>query len=367
MAWSSPGCDSRWVHRMKQAGMAACVAVLLWAVWVMLGNLGQEPLVAYDEGTYAQVVQESFERGDFLSFTLYGNSWFEKPPLYFWLAGAATYVTADPVLGIRLPAALFGIAVVALVMFLAYRASHNYFVAAFAGAFLLSIAPFVQGAREARLDTAVVFFTLLAYWAAWEALAPGLRKPNGWFAVFGAAAGFAVLSKSVVGAFAAAALPLWALWLNDWRFVRDKRFWRGILIAFVIAAPWHLYEWWRWGGEFWAQYVGYHVLERYETNLFMSPDLQTDYLARLYERARAPLLAFFAALLALPVAASARSRTELAPLVTALGLVACMALAFFTAETRAMSYLIPIYPFAALFVALLCWRLFIVARKGVIR
>lgn len=342
---------------MKQAGRLACGLVLVWAAWAMLAGLWQGPLAVYDEGTYAQVVQESVERRDFLTFMLNGNLWFEKPPLYFWLAGAATYLTDDPILGIRLPAALFGIAVVALVMALAYRASYSYFIAAFAGAFLLSIQPFVDGAREARLDLLASFFILLAYGAALEAK----------YLWFGIAVALAVLSKSVLAVFAAAALPLVALWLNDWSFWHARRFWQGVVLAAAIVLPWHLYEWWQWGNAFWAAYLGYHVFERYERNLFVSPGLQSDYLARLYEQAQAAVLAFFAALVFVPLALYKPSRYESAPLVLACLLLGLMALVFFSAQTRALSYLIPLYPFAALGVALVCWHLIKFVRKGMLR
>lgn len=349
---------------MHKLGLLLCAAIGVLAAWTILGGLGREPLAAYDEGTYAQVVHESFERGDFVRFTLFDKPWFEKPPLYFWLAGAATWLTGDPVLGIRLPAAVFGVAVVALVMYLAYRATGEYAAAAFAGAFLLAIDPFVQGAREARLDLLVAFFILLAYWAAWQAVVKPAKSR--WLILYGAAAGLAVLSKSVVAVFAVAALPLWALWLGDWGVARDKRVLWGVLVAFAIAAPWHLYQWWRWGGAFWADYAGYHVFERYETNLFGDPGLQTDYLARLWEQAQAPLVVCVVALCLLPLVYKS-ARAERAPLVVALSMAASMALLFFSAETRALSYLIPMYPFAALFVALTSGQLLRRAQKGVIR
>lgn len=333
---------------MKQAGILACVLVAAYGAWVIFHGLGQGPLAVYDEGTYAQVVHESFARHDLFTFTLYGHWWFEKPPLYFWLAGAATYITHSDILGIRLPAALCGLAVVAATMMLAYRASRQYWVAALAGLLLVVTAPFIQGAHEARLDLVVALCVLLAYWAAWE------RK----YVWFGIMVALAVLAKSVLAVFAAAALPLVALWLNDWSFLYSRRFWLGVGIAFVIVAPWHMYEWYLWGTEFWRQYIGFHVLARYEHNLFGSPDLQTNYLARLSEQATLLLTLFFASLVAVPLYIPPLSVGQRAHIGAALCLMACMVLVFFTAQTRALSYLIPLYPLAALFVSLSCWYLY---------
>ncbi|MDB5225464.1 MAG: 4-amino-4-deoxy-L-arabinose transferase or related glycosyltransferase of family [Candidatus Adlerbacteria bacterium] len=333
------------IRPMQKAGLFACGLVLAWAAWAMFAGLGTGPLQLYDEGTYAQVTGESLHRGDFLNFTLGGLPWLEKPPLYFWLAGAATYITGSEVLGIRLPAALFGIAVVAMTMVLAYSASRRYWVAALAGALLVSTEPFVQGAREARLDLVVVFFILLAYCAAFN-------KKYVWF---GVAVGLAVLSKSVIAVFAAAALPLISMWTGDWSWLRDRRFWLGAGVGLIIVAPWHLWLWWEYSGEFWRQYVGYHVLDRYESNLFFSPEFQTDYLARLFDYAKPLLAAFFAALITVPLYVRQLAAHDRAGVGVALSLLGLMVLVFFTAQTRALSYLIPLYPFAALFISLSCF------------
>ena len=43
------------------------------------------PLVGPDEPRYAQVAREMFERGDWITPTLGGFHWFEKPALLYWL------------------------------------------------------------------------------------------------------------------------------------------------------------------------------------------------------------------------------------------------------------------------------------------
>jgi 4-amino-4-deoxy-L-arabinose transferase-like glycosyltransferase len=53
-------------------------AFYLWA-------LGSLPLVGPDESRYAQVAREMLTRGDFVTPTLGGFPWFEKPPLLYWL------------------------------------------------------------------------------------------------------------------------------------------------------------------------------------------------------------------------------------------------------------------------------------------
>lgn len=319
---------------MQKAGLVACGLVLVWAAYVMLEDVGKAPLQVYDEGTYAKVVAESIERGDFITFTLHERLWFEKPPLYFWLAGVATYMTGSDILGIRLPAALFGVATVAMTMLLAHAATKNIWAAVFAGTILVATEPFVQGAREARLDLLVVFFILLGFWAAF----------GGRYSLFAVSAGLAVMSKSAVGLFVFVPLlfalpPLSALWLPA-------------LVFLLIVLPWHLWEWARWGNAFWYEYVGYHVLERYQSNIFGSPNLQTDYVSRLSEQAKPLLTVVALALLCAPFFITKLRTYELRWWLGSAATLGAMLLVFFSAETRALSYLLPLYPFAALLAAL---------------
>ncbi|MET0751926.1 MAG: phospholipid carrier-dependent glycosyltransferase, partial [Pyrinomonadaceae bacterium] len=58
-------------------------AFLIVAVYFFA--LGSFPLVGPDEPRYAQIAREMFERGDWLTPTLGGFNWFEKPVLLYWL------------------------------------------------------------------------------------------------------------------------------------------------------------------------------------------------------------------------------------------------------------------------------------------
>lgn len=319
----------------RHAGIFFCGVVLGAASFLLFNDLGVAPLELYDEGTYAQVVAESIARGDFLTFTYQNQLFFDKPPLYFWLAGIATVLTNDPVLGIRLPAALAGIGVVAMVIVLAYYWSRNYFTAAFAGSILIAIPPFLVAAREARLDVLITLFILLALYAV---------LTRRWF-MWGAIVALAVMAKSAIAVFAVLPALL---------YIRKKCFWQGALVTLSLIAPWHLYEWIRHGNDFWWSYLGYHVFERYATNVFYNPNLQTDYWARLNEQA--PQVLGFSILMLVVAAALWREfrREEHRALMLPFGLGVSMIALFFSAQTRALSYLVPLYPMVALFVALSC-------------
>src|SRR6185503_6517782 len=52
-------------------------------------GLGSFPLLGPDEPRYAQVAREMFLRHDWITPTLGGHTWFEKPALLYWMQIAA--------------------------------------------------------------------------------------------------------------------------------------------------------------------------------------------------------------------------------------------------------------------------------------
>lgn len=52
-------------------------------------GLGRAPLIGPDEPRYAQVAREMLMRGDFVTPTLAGHTWFEKPALLYWMMMAS--------------------------------------------------------------------------------------------------------------------------------------------------------------------------------------------------------------------------------------------------------------------------------------
>jgi 4-amino-4-deoxy-L-arabinose transferase-like glycosyltransferase len=81
----------------------------LTIVFIYFFALGSLPLVGPDEARYAQVAREMFERGDWITPTLGGANWFEKPVLVYWLQ-----IISYKLFGVSEFAARFGSAVFGL-------------------------------------------------------------------------------------------------------------------------------------------------------------------------------------------------------------------------------------------------------------
>src|SRR4051794_23287073 len=70
------------------------------------------PLVGPDEPRYAQVAREMFARGDWITPTLGGFNWFEKPALLYWLEIVSYHVFGVSEFAARFGSTLFGLVTV---------------------------------------------------------------------------------------------------------------------------------------------------------------------------------------------------------------------------------------------------------------
>lgn len=71
------------------------------------------PLVGPDEPRYAQVAREMFESGNWITPTLGGHTWFEKPALLYWFDIVAFTIFGVTEFAARLGPALFGLGTIA--------------------------------------------------------------------------------------------------------------------------------------------------------------------------------------------------------------------------------------------------------------
>src|SRR5262245_35612082 len=85
------------------------------------------PLVGPDEPRYAQVAREMFVRHDFITPTLGGRPWFEKPALLYWLMITAYRLFGVNEFAARVGPALCGLLTIVAVWVLArsFENSHR--------------------------------------------------------------------------------------------------------------------------------------------------------------------------------------------------------------------------------------------------
>jgi len=78
-------------------------------------------LLGPDEPRYASIGRQMAVSGDWVTPTLWGHAWFEKPALLYWLIGAANRLGLGPELAPRLPIALISLGFLAFFWWMARR------------------------------------------------------------------------------------------------------------------------------------------------------------------------------------------------------------------------------------------------------
>jgi 4-amino-4-deoxy-L-arabinose transferase-like glycosyltransferase len=86
-----------------------------------IGTIGTLPLLGKDEPRYVQIAREMWQRGDWVTPMLGGQTWFEKPATLYWMIIANFHVFGVSEWAARLGPALCGLATVALVYWIAWR------------------------------------------------------------------------------------------------------------------------------------------------------------------------------------------------------------------------------------------------------
>src|SRR5271169_5197373 len=130
-------------------------------------GLGAFGLLGADEPRYAQVAREMLDRSDWVTPTLQGKPWLEKPVLYYWQAMLAFRAAGVTDQAARLPAALDAALLIAAIYFFLRRFRPGteldgaLITASCAGVFIF--------ARAAATDMplAATFAIALLAWYAW--------------------------------------------------------------------------------------------------------------------------------------------------------------------------------------------------------
>jgi 4-amino-4-deoxy-L-arabinose transferase-like glycosyltransferase len=96
---------------VRKVSLPVCFAALAtFAGFLYLTRLSASGLLGPDEPRYASIAREMARSGDWITPRLWGEAWFEKPPLDYWLSAAGFRVGLGPELAPRLPVALVSLA-----------------------------------------------------------------------------------------------------------------------------------------------------------------------------------------------------------------------------------------------------------------
>ncbi|HET7442386.1 MAG TPA: glycosyltransferase family 39 protein [Terriglobales bacterium] len=220
-------------------------------------------LVGADEPRYAQVAREMLSRHDWITPTLYGKPWLEKPALYYWQAMVVYSIFGVSDWSARLPSVFNATLMVFAVYFFLRRFRSGFHLD---GALMTAACAGVIGyARAASMDMALaVCFTMaMLAWYAWYETGQRAHLAGCYFFL-----ALGTLAKGPVAPFLAAIIVL------IFAFVQGNlsKAWRslwipGIVLFCAIALPWYVAVQIR-NPQFFRDFILQHNLERFSSNLY---------------------------------------------------------------------------------------------------
>ncbi len=266
------------MHRSKLAkrlwlllAVAACTAYFY--------NLGVPPLVGPDEPRYAQVAREMYERGDLVTPTLAGQTWFEKPALLYWLMAAGYRLLGVTELAARLGSAVSGLLTVLLIALLARRTESRAveegagekaqgfgLTTAALTASTLGLMVFSRGASFDIVLTATVTLALTCFFRA-ELDGRGAR--GRWLAGFWVGVGLSLLAKGLIGVvLPCGVVGLYLLLARRPRELFRTGWWWGVPLAAGVASLWYAPVIARHGWTFVDEFFVQHHFARYVSDKY---------------------------------------------------------------------------------------------------
>jgi 4-amino-4-deoxy-L-arabinose transferase-like glycosyltransferase len=237
-------CDCLYTRKRMSLRIAMIAAAALVLALLYGYGLGSTGLLGPDEPRYADIGRAMWQSGDFVTPRLFGEAWYEKPAMLYWLVAAGFALGADDSLAPRLLIPFLGIGFL-LFYFWQLRRRCGDRAAWAAAAILASCAGYLGFSHAAVTDLPLTVFFGAGMLLAMDWALEGDRRLLPWAAACFALASLAKglvplvlaaplllfgyrrvldwLRPAPLGAFAFVALPWYALctWQNGWPFIDE--------------------------------------------------------------------------------------------------------------------------------------------------
>jgi 4-amino-4-deoxy-L-arabinose transferase-like glycosyltransferase len=218
--------------------------VIAFAAAIFLGCIVSPPHLMDDvDAVQAQIARNMLESGDWTTAHLDGVPYLEKAPLIYWSMAASYRVFGVHDWSARLPLALL----VVLLCWVTARFGAWAFgneAGLYSGLAISTCVGLFLFTRILIPDAQLTLVIALAMWAFLRVLDPDESRPRLWAAIFAACLGTGLLLKGLISV----VFPLGAVvvylaitrQLFSWMTWKKLRPFDGLLIIFLIAAPWHI-------------------------------------------------------------------------------------------------------------------------------
>jgi 4-amino-4-deoxy-L-arabinose transferase-like glycosyltransferase len=251
----------------SRARIADYLLLIAVPAFFFLWKLSAFGLIGADEPRYAQVAREMLARHNWVTPTLGGTPWLEKPPLYYWQAILAYRVFGVSDWAARLPSVVDAFLLVVAIYFFLRRFRPG---VELDGALIAATTAGTVGfSRAASTDmplTAMFAICMLAWYGWFES---GEKKYLLGFYLFLA---LAMLAKGPVAPFLAILVIVLFAAANRSAAMIWKTFsFTGILTFLVFGLPWYVLVQLR-NPQFFHDFIIEHNLARFGTNLYHHPE-----------------------------------------------------------------------------------------------
>jgi 4-amino-4-deoxy-L-arabinose transferase-like glycosyltransferase len=233
---------------------AAALAVAI--IFLYLYNLDGFGVFGPDEPRYAAIGRAMARTGDLITPRLWGNPWFEKPPLLYWMTAIGTTAGLGPDLCSRLPVALLSLLFLGLYCIWVKREFEGT-VAGVSIALLATSAGWLAYSSVGSTDLPLSVFFSFAVLLALPLLRPepDTKQLNATFFGIGCCIGLAALAKGLVPL--ALALPFVWFLRGYWR-----KWWLAVFACLLTALPWYWAVYARNGRPFIEEFFIKHHFQR---------------------------------------------------------------------------------------------------------
>ncbi len=213
--------------------------LLLLYVLIYLLPLGLRPLMIPDEVRYAEIPREMMDTGKWVSPTLNGLRYFEKPVMGYWVVAASMKMFGENAFAVRLPSALSaGISALAIFLLIAYNGRSAKTALTAAAVYLTMFGVFLMGSYNALDSVFSLLLTLAFVTFYFSHREQNQRKRVFELILMGVFTGAAFLTKGFL-AFALLGMVIvpYVIWQRRWKEL-FSRGWLPALVAIMLVLPW---------------------------------------------------------------------------------------------------------------------------------
>jgi len=242
------GKEHRKFRRLFQQPRVQIFLLLSFCFFLFILGVGRWDLWNPDEPRYAQVAKEMVGKGDWILMHVNGNTYVDKPPLFFWLIALSSFLWQGfTSFSARFPSAFLSTHTVLLTFFLGKKlyGSRTGFLS---GLILATSFEFAYLSTRANIDATLTFFTTTSilfflHWYQHNKGEGGAEKGKRRLSIYGfyICMAFATLTKGPVGFILPLMVSLvYLLVQKDWEAMKRMRLLTGMALLVVIVLSWYL-------------------------------------------------------------------------------------------------------------------------------